>query len=154
MRDIEEIASYTPASVGESEQWSSIVSMEEENRQNLCKVLNGKNLFSALLARRVALHELKAALKATTPAGLFKTPKSVATQEYGFKEVRRRKRHSTNETAPTSKKAGYTAVDTPPKDFANRKFFTPPRASDMGMDSANTEATPREAAAPATCHLQ
>jgi hypothetical protein len=30
--DIEEIARHTPASVGESDQWSSIVSTAEENR--------------------------------------------------------------------------------------------------------------------------
>jgi predicted ArsR family transcriptional regulator len=47
IRDIEVMARYTPASVGESEQWSSIVSTAE-NRQNFCKVLNGNNLFSAL----------------------------------------------------------------------------------------------------------
>jgi hypothetical protein len=58
--------------------------------------------FSALYGMyTVALHELKAVLKANTPAGQSKTPKSAAIQEDGFKEVRRRKRHSTNETAPT-----------------------------------------------------
>jgi hypothetical protein len=97
---------YTPASAGESERWSSIVSTAEENRQNFCKVINGMNLFSALYGTyTVLLHELKAMLKASTPADQSKTPMSVATQENGFKENRRRKRHSTNETAPTSKKA-------------------------------------------------
>jgi nitroreductase len=47
IRDIEEMARYTP-SAGQSEQWSSIISTAEENRQNFCKVLNGKNLFNAL----------------------------------------------------------------------------------------------------------
>jgi hypothetical protein len=90
IRDIEEIARYTPASAGESEQWSSIVSTAEENRQKFCKVLNGKNLLSALYGTyTVALHEFKALLKASTPAGQSKTPKSAATQEVGFKEVRR-----------------------------------------------------------------
>jgi hypothetical protein len=80
IRDIEEMARYTSASVGESEQWSSIVNTAEENRQNFCKVLNGKNLFSALYGTyTVALHELKAVLKASTPAGQSKTPKSAAT---------------------------------------------------------------------------
>jgi hypothetical protein len=40
---IEEMARYTPASVGESEQWSTTVSTAEENTQNFCKALNGKN---------------------------------------------------------------------------------------------------------------
>jgi hypothetical protein len=71
--------------------------MAEENRQNFCKVLNGKNLFSALYGMyTVTLHELKAMLKASTPAGQSKTPKSAATREDGFKEVRRRKRQSKN----------------------------------------------------------
>jgi hypothetical protein len=106
IRDIQEMASNTPPSVGESEQWSSIVSTAEENRQNFCKALSGKTLFSALyVTYRVALHDLKAVLKASTPARQSKTPKSAVTQEDGYKEVRRHKRHSSNETAQTSKKA-------------------------------------------------
>jgi hypothetical protein len=46
--DVEDVAGHTPASVGDSEQWSAIVNSAEENRKNLCKDLNGKNLFSAL----------------------------------------------------------------------------------------------------------
>jgi hypothetical protein len=144
------MARYIPALVGESEQWSSIITMAEENRQNFCKVLNGKNLFSALYGMyTVALHELKAVLKASTPAGQSKTPKSTATQEDGFKEVRRHKWHSTNETAPTSKKAACTTVDMLHKEAATQNFFGPLRASDVDTDSTNTEATPHEAAAPA-----
>jgi hypothetical protein len=37
----------------------------------------------------------------------------------------------------------------PPKEVVTRNFFAPLQASDMDTDSANTEATPREAAAPA-----
>jgi hypothetical protein len=40
--DIEEMARYTPALVGESEQWPSIISTAEENRQNFCKALLGR----------------------------------------------------------------------------------------------------------------
>jgi hypothetical protein len=44
--------------------------MAEENRQNFCKVLNSKNHFGALSGTyTVALPELKAVLKASTPAG-------------------------------------------------------------------------------------
>jgi hypothetical protein len=50
IRDIEEMARYTPVSVGENDQWSSIVRTAEENRQNFCKTLTGKTLFSALMA--------------------------------------------------------------------------------------------------------
>jgi hypothetical protein len=48
IRDIEEMARYTPASEGESKQWSAIVTTAEGNRQNFCKALAGKTLFSAL----------------------------------------------------------------------------------------------------------
>jgi hypothetical protein len=33
--DIEDVAGYTPASVGDSDQWPSIVNTTEENRQNI-----------------------------------------------------------------------------------------------------------------------
>jgi hypothetical protein len=80
IRDIEEVARYTPASVGESEQWSTIVNTAEENRPNFCKVPNGRNLFNVLHGTyTVALHELKAVLKESTPAGQSKTTKSAAT---------------------------------------------------------------------------
>jgi hypothetical protein len=72
-------------------------------------------------------------LRRSTPAGQSKTPKSAATQEYSFKEVRRRKRHRTNETAPISKKAVPTAVSAAPL-----------RATSMDMDSSGAEATTRE----------
>jgi hypothetical protein len=97
--DIEDVAGYTPAPVGESEQWSAIVNAVEENTQNFCKALTGKTLFSALYGTyTVALQELKTLLKAHAPAGQSKT-----TEEDGFKEVRRRKRHSSNESTPTLK---------------------------------------------------
>jgi hypothetical protein len=99
------MARYTPASVGESEQWSSIVNTAEENRHNFCKALTGKTLFSAVYGTyKFALHELKATLKANNLAGQSKTSNSASTQEDGFKEIRRHKRQSTNETATTSKR--------------------------------------------------
>jgi ElaB/YqjD/DUF883 family membrane-anchored ribosome-binding protein len=124
--DIEVVAGYTPASVGESEQWSSIVNIAEENRQNFCQALNEKTLFSALYGTyTVALQELKALLKASSPAGKSETTKCTASQEDGFKEVRQRKRHSTNETAPTSKKAACAAEVTHPKEIATATSSPP-----------------------------
>jgi hypothetical protein len=127
--DNEDVAGHTAASVGESEQRSAIVN-SAENRHNFCKALSGKSLFSALFGTYiVALQELKAVLKASTPGGQSKTPKSTTTQEDGFKEVQRRKRNSTDETTPTSKKAVPTAasdaVDTPPKVVITCNFFAP-----------------------------
>jgi hypothetical protein len=104
IRDIEVMARHTPASVGESEQWSSIVSMAEENGQNFCKAFTGKALFSALHGTyTVTLQELKAVLNVSTPTDHSKTPMSTVTQEDGFKEVKRCKQQSTNKTNPTSK---------------------------------------------------
>jgi hypothetical protein len=46
--DIEDVAGYTPASVGDSQECSSIVTAAEEDQVNFCKALTGKTLFSAL----------------------------------------------------------------------------------------------------------
>jgi hypothetical protein len=87
IRDIKGMARYTPALVGESEQWSSIVNMGEEYRQNICKVLNGKNRLSTLYGTyTVALHELKAVLKPSTPAGHSKTPSQLPTRRMASKK--------------------------------------------------------------------
>jgi hypothetical protein len=61
--DIEDVAGYTPASVGESEQSASNVSTMEEIRANFCKALSGKTLYSALYGTyTVTLNELKGPL--------------------------------------------------------------------------------------------
>jgi hypothetical protein len=116
--------------VGDTEQWSTVVNTADDNRQHFCEALSVKTLFSALHGTyTVALQELKAVLKASTPAGQTKRPKAPAIHEDGFKEFRRRTRHSTDKTARTSKKAVPTAasaaVDTPSKEVATRKFFAP-----------------------------
>jgi hypothetical protein len=48
LNDIESLAGCTPAKVGESSEWTSIVNSEEQNRANCSKNLGGKLLFSAL----------------------------------------------------------------------------------------------------------
>jgi hypothetical protein len=48
LRDHEDLASYTSLSVGQSEEWASITSSAEENRENFCKAIRGKTLFSAV----------------------------------------------------------------------------------------------------------
>jgi hypothetical protein len=120
--DIENVAGYTPASVVESEQGSSIIDIAEENRQNFSKALNEETLLSALYGTyAVELEELKALLKASRSAGKSETIKFAASQDDGLKEVRWRKRHSTNETATTSKNAACHA----PRGGLNRNFFHP-----------------------------
>jgi hypothetical protein len=66
LRNIEDLAGYTPPVVGESSDWTSVVD-SAENRANYCKVLSGKTLFSALYGTyTVTLNALKAILKAST----------------------------------------------------------------------------------------
>jgi hypothetical protein len=61
LNDTEILAGCTPAEVGESSEWTSIVNSVEENRANFCKSLDGKLLFSALYGMyTVTLIELKA----------------------------------------------------------------------------------------------
>jgi hypothetical protein len=99
---IEDVAGCTPTAVGESAEWTAVVSTTEENWASYCKALSGKVLFSALYGTyTVVLQEIKALLKvSTTTPQTAKKP----TQEEGFQEVRRRKRHSSNEAARTPKK--------------------------------------------------
>lgn len=93
--DIKDVAGYTPAVVGETAEWISIVSTDED------KALSGKTLFSTLDGTYgVTLNELNTLLKASTAA----TENEKLTQEEGFKEVWRRKWCSTTETTLIIKK--------------------------------------------------
>jgi hypothetical protein len=91
---IEDLASFTPSTVGESVEWAAIVSSAEDNRESFCKALRGNPLFSALYGTYTVT--LKNVLKASSQTGQTK-------QADGFKEVRSRKRHSTGEAARTPK---------------------------------------------------
>jgi hypothetical protein len=136
--DIEDVASFTPSSVGESEEWAAIVSAAEDNRESFCVALRGKPLFSALYGTyTVTLNELKNLLKARNQAGHRK-------QAEDFKEVRSRKRHSTGEAARTPKKA---TVVPPTETVRTSNFFAPLRSAQMDTD-APPEQNTEEAAAP------
>jgi hypothetical protein len=138
------VIGYTPVEVGESAEWTAIVSDVEENRANYFKVLSGKTFFSALYETyTVNLNELETMLKASTTAGKTNTQKVTEkpTQEEGFQEVRRSKRHSTKETAPTSKRAVLTAASTavstppPPQESRHPKLFRSPQGNGYGHGS-------------------
>lgn len=140
--DIEDAAGLTPAAVGESAEWAAIISTAEGNRVNYCKALSGKTLVSALYGNyTVTLNELKSLVKASATGS--KNP----AQEEGFKEVRRRKRHSTTETAPTSKKTTAATEITAAKEVTTRNYFAPLRAT-MDTDTTTTEASTLEEEAP------
>jgi hypothetical protein len=48
LSDIVSLASCTPKKVGHGEEWAQIADAAQEDRANLCKILKGKRLFSAL----------------------------------------------------------------------------------------------------------
>jgi hypothetical protein len=104
----------------------------------------------------VTLIELKDMLKASALASPDKSPKTGVeqlTQDGGFKEVRRRKRHNTDKAAQTSKKAEVQdetsdALNPLPKEVVTRNYFAPLRTAEMDTDASGTEAMPHEGAAP------
>jgi hypothetical protein len=70
LSDIENLAGCTPAIVGESSVWTTIVNSAEDNRVNFCKSLDGKPLFRALYGIfTVTLNEPKAVLKVSAQTG-------------------------------------------------------------------------------------
>jgi hypothetical protein len=128
--DIEDVAGYIPTLVGESQKWADIVSTVEENRSNYCKALSGKTLYSALYGTyTVTLDEFKGLLKTSIRSQENEPPKSTGPspqQEEGFKEVRRRKRQNSQETAETAKKAAtLLTANTGPKEVPTRNFSAP-----------------------------
>jgi hypothetical protein len=121
--DIEDVASFTPAKVGESEEWAAIVRSAEDNRESFCQALKGKPLFNALHGTyTVSLHAMKTLLKAS-----HKQAKAD-----DFQEVRSRKRQSSGETTRTPKKA---AVPPPAPRVETKNFFAPLRATNTSMDT-------------------
>jgi hypothetical protein len=91
-------------------------------------------------------------LKASTLASQDKSPEPVGeqlTQDEGFKEVRRRKRHNTDVAAQTSKKARVQdkmsdALNTLDNEVVTRNYFAPLRTAGMDTDTSGTEAMPHE----------
>jgi hypothetical protein len=75
------------------------------------------------------------------------TPKCAASWEDGFEEVRRRKRHSSNEAAPTTKKAVSAAEVAPQKEVPTRNIFAPPRGK-YGHGFLRCRATANEETVP------
>jgi hypothetical protein len=134
--DIENVAGYTPASVGGSDQWSSIVNTAEENRQNFCKALGGKTLYRNLYGTyTVALQELKALVKASTTSDPTPGPKPASNQEDGFTEVRRRRRQNSGIYAQTSKKSianGNVCPRRHPRQGHNEKLLRPTEDNEDG----------------------
>jgi hypothetical protein len=131
---IEDLASYT---LVESE--ATIISSAEDNRESYCKALRGKTLFSELHGTyTMTLNDLKNVMKASTQTGQTK-------QGDGFKEVRSRKRHSTEEAARTQKKVALPAST---EKVATKNFFAPLRTINMDTDASGTDSNSAEEALP------
>jgi hypothetical protein len=115
--EIEDTASFTPDTVGESPEWVSIVEAAEENAATFCKALSGKPLLSALHGiYSVTLGELKAMLKKSTAGQKKETPNSAespSAQDDGFQEV----------ADCTSKKP--VPATPAPEEVHTRNFFAP-----------------------------
>jgi hypothetical protein len=103
LNDTEILARCILAKVGESSEWISITNSAEENRVNICEVLDGKPLYSTLYGMyAVTLNELKAVLKVSAETGqsdaVNKTSVELTAQDGKFQEVKRCKGHISNNT--------------------------------------------------------
>jgi hypothetical protein len=109
-------------------------SSAEDSRENYCKFLRRKTLFSALYGTYiVTLNDPKKVLKESSQ------------QVDGFKEVRSRKRHCNEVAARTAKKAALPASTVK---VATKNFFAPLRTTNMDTDAPDTEPTAAEVAVP------
>jgi hypothetical protein len=103
LRNIGNLARYTPDKVGESSEWTTVVNSAEENTANLCKILNGKPPFSALYGMyTVTLNELEAAVRVSAQigvgGGVSKTSVEATAQKDDFREVKTRNRRYSDDT--------------------------------------------------------
>jgi hypothetical protein len=92
----------------------------------------------------VTLKELKAVLKVNAQAGqsgaVTKTSVESTVQDEGFQEVKRRKRHVSNDNCQSAKKSTKpvptsAAVKLPLKEVSTRNFFAPLRTTDMDTET-------------------
>jgi hypothetical protein len=104
LREIQNLAGYTPDNVGESSEWASLLNSAEKNRTNYCKTLDASYGMYAII-----LKELKAVLKVNAQAGqsgaVSRTSVDSTAQDVDFHEAKRCKRHISNNTSQTAKKS-------------------------------------------------
>jgi hypothetical protein len=114
------------------------------------------------------MNEWKAVLKVSIQEGqsgaVNKTSVESMTQDDDFQEVKRHKRHISNNTLPTAKKSTKTvptpaALKMPPKAVLTRKFFAPFKVTDMDTETAKAEnklleqKAPKKAGRPPPIHV-
>jgi hypothetical protein len=103
------------------------------------------------------LNELKAILKVNAQAGqsgaVTKTSLESTAQDDDFQEVKRRKRHISNDTSETAKKTTVSvpksaAGKVPTKAAITRNLFALPRTNDMDTETTEAENNLPEQEAP------
>jgi hypothetical protein len=149
LNNIEILAGCTTAKVRERSEWTSIVNSAEENGANFCKSIDGKLLLSPLYGMyTVTLNELKAVLKVSAQAGqsdaVKKTSVESTAQHDDFREVKRRMKHSSNDTSQTAKKSTKpvptsAAVKLSPKAVLTRNFCAPCTITNIDTESTGAE---------------
>jgi hypothetical protein len=101
----------------------------------------------------VTLNELKASSQARQSGAVNKTSVESTAQDYGFREVKRRKRHIFNNNSQPAKKSANpvptsAAVSLPPKVMLTRNIFAALRTIDMCTETISAENTLLEQEAP------
>jgi hypothetical protein len=121
--------------------WKELVAKAEAERVVLCKHLDGKALFTAMLRLYAALHrEMRYTI---LPA------QQKSTEE--FREQRRRKRNPSDDQAKRSRTAMPTPVAKPQPQgkVKTKNFFAPLRTAEIEVEHALVEDTSKETQQPA-----
>jgi hypothetical protein len=154
--DIVSLSGCTPSSVGESESWRLITENVKQDRLNLCKVLHGKCLFSALVGTyTVTLNELKRLLQGSMkPSSGIQVVASTSAEPAlevsrdGFREQRRRKRSNTSDDElATHKKVNpqtSTLLEKKPVEVSTKNYYTPLRTVEMDAEDIGDSPAPEE----------
>jgi DNA primase len=124
---------------GNSAVWKELVARAEAERAVLCKDLDGKALFTAMLRLYAALH------REMRDSVLQAQQKS--SEE--FREQRRRKRNASDEKAKKSKTSVPTPESRDPRlrpqgEVATKNFFAPLRTAEMEVECTLVEGTSDE----------
>jgi uncharacterized protein with von Willebrand factor type A (vWA) domain len=121
--------------------WKDLVAKSEAERVVLCKHLDGKALFTAMLRLYAALHR---EMRDTILPVQHKS-----TEE--FREQRRRKRNPSDEQAKKSKTATPMPVakPRPEVEVSTKNFFASLRTAEMEIEQTNVEDSSNEPQQPA-----
>jgi hypothetical protein len=135
--DIEDVASFTPAAVGESAEWAAIVSAANDNRVNYCKVLSSKTLFSALYGNyTVTLNELKSLVRPAHQAQKNQPEKKASKKFEGGNDIA--------QPSPPRLQTNLADNRNQKIDVTTRNYSAPLRVTSMDTDTPGAETTTLE----------